>query len=255
VSFRVVIPARYGSTRLPGKPLREIAGKPMIQHVYARALDSGASEVIIATDDERIARVCDGFGAVVCMTREDHQSGTDRIAEVAVRRKWSDDELVVNVQGDEPGMPSLLIDQVAGLLEGRPEAQIATLATAVGSIKEFMDPNAVKVVADKSGRALYFSRAPIPWARDSAPGGLMSQSSFEGAWRHLGLYAYRVGALCKIARAPASPLELKEKLEQLRAMEMGMTILVALAVRQPGQGVDTEEDLERLSANWDGPAQ
>jgi 3-deoxy-manno-octulosonate cytidylyltransferase (CMP-KDO synthetase) len=224
----------------------------MIQHVYEHALQSAASETIIATDDERIARVCEGFGASVCMTRTDHQSGTDRIAEVASQRGWSDDVIVVNVQGDEPGLPAMLIEQVAQLLESREDAQIATLATEVNSLDEFLDTNAVKVVADTGGRAMYFSRAPIPWTRDCAPAGLQSQSSFEGAWRHLGLYAYRVGALHSLAQAPASRLEGKERLEQLRAMEMGMTIMVALAVCPPGQGVDTQADLERVRAQWPG---
>ncbi len=252
MSFKVVIPARYGSTRLPGKPLRLIAGLPMIQHVFIRAMASEASEVVVATDDERISTACEGFGATVCMTRADHISGTDRIAEVAAIRGWSDEEMVVNVQGDEPGLPAELIDQVAGLLAGRADANIATLATPVVDVEEFLNPNAVKVVADFTGRALYFSRAPIPWFRDSAAQGLMSQQHFEGAWRHLGLYAYRVGALKRLAAAEPSPLELAEKLEQLRAMEMGMTIMVALASCSPGHGVDTEEDLGRVAKDLSG---
>lgn len=250
MNFQVVIPARYGSTRLPGKPLREIAGRTMIEHVYRRARESGASEVIVATDDERISRVCEGFGASVMMTRPDHQSGTDRIAEVARLKGWSDEVMVVNVQGDEPGLPAQLINQVATLLAGRSDAHIATLATPVSSLDEFMDVNAVKVVTDSTGRAMYFSRAPIPWARDSAPSGLPSQTSYAGAWRHLGLYAYRVGALLKLADAQPSPLELTEKLEQLRAMEMGMTIMVALASCSPGQGIDTQADLDQVAAQW-----
>ncbi|MDH3401863.1 MAG: 3-deoxy-manno-octulosonate cytidylyltransferase [Chromatiales bacterium] len=252
MSFKVVIPARYGSTRLPGKPLRLIAGLPMIQRVFIRAMESEASEVVVATDDERISKACEGFGATVCMTRADHISGTDRIAEVAAIRGWSDEEMVVNVQGDEPGLPAELIDQVAGLLASRADANIATLATPVADVEEFLNPNAVKVVADLTGRALYFSRAPIPWFRDSAAQGLMSQQRFEGAWRHLGLYAYRVGALKKLAATEPSPLELAEKLEQLRAMEMGMTIMVALASCSPGHGVDTEEDLARVANHLSG---
>lgn len=252
MSYKVVIPARYGSTRLPGKPLRLIGDLPMIQHVYTRAMQSGASQVIVATDDERISAVCEGFGATVCMTRADHASGTDRIAEVASTLGWSDKEMVVNVQGDEPGLPSQLIDQVAGLLASRTDADIATLATPVGDVEEFLNPNAVKVVADLEGRALYFSRAPIPWFRDSAPQGLMSQTHFDGAWRHLGLYAYRVGALKKLAASRPSPLERAERLEQLRAMEMGMTIMVALASCLPGHGVDTEEDLGRVARQFSG---
>jgi len=250
VSFRVVIPARYGSSRLPGKPLRDIAGLPMIQHVYRQAQNSAAIEVIVATDDQRIAEVCADFGAAVCMTRPDHPSGTDRIAEVALQLGWSDEAVVVNVQGDEPGLPPQLIDQVAALLAGGEGAQVATLATPVRSLDEFLDTNAVKVVSDSRGRALYFSRAPIPWVRESAPAGLGSQTGYDGAWRHLGLYAYRVGALLELAAAPPSPLELTEKLEQLRALEMGMTIMVALAMCEPGQGVDTEADLVRLAREW-----
>jgi len=222
----------------------------MIERVYRQALKSAASEIIVATDDQRISSVCEGFGATVCMTRPDHQSGTDRIAEVARCMGWSDEVMVVNVQGDEPGLPAQLVNQVAGLLANRADAQIATLATPVSSIDEFMDLNAVKVVADSTGRAMYFSRAPIPWARDSAPSGLLSQTSFGGAWRHLGLYAYRVGALLQLADARPSPLELAERLEQLRAMEMGMTIMVALASCQPGRGVDTQADLDRVVAQW-----
>ncbi len=222
----------------------------MIEHVYRRALESDASEVIVATDDDRISRVCEEFGATVCMTRPDHQSGTDRIAEVVRSKGWSNEEVVVNVQGDEPGLPAQLINQVAILLSSRVDAQIATLATPVSGIQEFMDVNAVKVVVDSTGRAMYFSRAPIPWARDSATSGLQSQTSFDGAWRHLGLYAYRVGALLQLSDAQPSRLELTEKLEQLRAMEMGMTIMVALASCRPGQGVDTQADLDRVAAQW-----
>jgi 3-deoxy-manno-octulosonate cytidylyltransferase (CMP-KDO synthetase) len=222
----------------------------MIEHVYRRAVESGASEVVVATDDERILQVCEGFGAAVCMTRSNHQSGTDRIAEVARQKGWSNEVMVVNVQGDEPGLPAQLTNQVATLLAERADAHIATLATPVSSLDEFMDVNAVKVVTDSSGRAMYFSRAPIPWPRDSAPSGLASQTSFAGAWRHLGLYAYRVGALLQLADAQPSALELTEKLEQLRAMEMGMTIVVALASCPPGQGVDTQADLDQVTARW-----
>jgi len=248
LNFKVVIPARFASSRLPGKPLRLIAGRPMLEHVYRLAGRAGASEVIIATDDGRISDACESWGASVCMTRSDHQSGTDRIAEVARRRGWNPGDIVVNVQGDEPMLPPELIVQVAQLLAGSSAADIATLAGKISSLDEYLDPNAVKVVAAEDGRALYFSRAPVPWFRDGAPYGLASQSRFHGALRHVGLYGYRVAALERLASAPPSPLELAEKLEQLRALEMGMTIMVELARHEPGAGVDTEQDLARVEA-------
>jgi len=246
--FRVVIPARYGSTRLPGKALAPIAGKPMILWVYERASRSRAAEVLIATDDARIAEAARGFGADVVMTAATHPSGTDRIAEVARLRRWSDTDIVVNVQGDEPLMPPALIDQVAGLLAANPDAGVATLASPLPTLEALMDPNVVKVVTDLQGRALYFSRAPVPWNRDSAPAGLASQSSFEGARRHIGLYAYRVGALLRIASLAPSPLETAERLEQLRALENGITICVADAVEAPGPDVNTPADLQAAAA-------
>jgi 3-deoxy-manno-octulosonate cytidylyltransferase (CMP-KDO synthetase) len=241
--FKVVIPARYASTRLPGKPLREIAGKPMVQWVYERAVASGAEEVWVATDDDRIMRTCIAIGANAVMTKAAHASGTDRIAEVARRHGWSDREIVVNVQGDEPLMPALLIRRAAELLLQSPLAGIATLATPIRSLAEFLDPNVVKVARAPDDRALYFSRAPIPWFRDGAPQGLASQSRFDGACRHLGLYAYRVNALRQLAALPPSPLEVAEKLEQLRALENGIVIAVGVTDQTPGPGVDTEQDL------------
>ena len=246
--FRVVIPARYASTRLPGKALVTIAGKPMIQWVYERACSSLAREVLIATDDLLIVSAAHSFGADTVMTDADHKSGTDRIAEVARVRGWSDSDIVVNVQGDEPLLPPALISQVAGLLESHSQAQVATLATPIESTAELMDPNAVKVVTDGEGRALYFSRAPIPWDRDGASGGLASQRRFSGARRHVGIYGYRVGALLKLAALPPSPLEKLEKLEQLRALENGFEIRVANCVAQPGPDVNTAADLARVSA-------
>ena len=247
--FRVVIPARFGSTRLPGKALLAIAGKPMVQWVHERAHTSQATEVLIATDDERIARVGQSFGATVEMTDASHQSGTDRIAEVARAKRWSDDDIIVNVQGDEPLMPPGLIDQVASLLELNAAAGMATLASPLARLNEFLDPNVVKVVADEGGRALYFSRAPIPWNRDGAPSGLASQSAFAGARRHIGIYAYRVNALLRLASLPPTLLEQTEKLEQLRALENGIEIRVADAVELPGPDVNTAEDLERVAAS------
>jgi 3-deoxy-manno-octulosonate cytidylyltransferase (CMP-KDO synthetase) len=246
--FRVVIPARYASARLPGKVLLGIAGKPMIQWVYERACASRAREVLIATDDLLIVSAAHSFGAQTIMTAATHRSGTDRIAEVARLQGWDDSDIVVNVQGDEPLIPAALIDQVGAVLESNPAAQIATLATPIGSISEFMDPNAVKVVTDREGRALYFSRAPIPWDRDGATAGVVSQKSFSGARRHVGIYGYRVGGLLRLAALEPSSLEQHEKLEQLRALENGLEIRVADSVEPPGPDVNTAADLERVSA-------
>ncbi len=243
MSFRVVIPARYASTRLPGKPLRTIAGRPMIEHVHARATLSGASEVIVATDDERIAAACRGFGADVALTDPAHPSGTDRLAEVARTRRWPGDAIVVNVQGDEPLIPPKVVAQVAALLAAHPGAAIATLATPIRSVEELKDPNVVKVVVSAEGRALYFSRAPIPWQRDAAARGDAGPARHALAQRHIGIYAYRVAALLALAALPPSPLEEAERLEQLRALEHGLAIVLATALEVPGPGVDTEADL------------
>lgn len=248
MSFRVVIPARYASTRLPGKPLRLIAGRPMIEHVHARALASGAAEVIVATDDERIAVACRAFGAEVAMTDPAHPTGTDRLAEVARQRGFADKDIIVNVQGDEPLLPSENVAQVAALLAGSGDAAIATLATPVVSANEYEDPNVVKVVCDRSGMALYFSRAQIPWQRDAAAAGRRDDALIAGARRHIGLYAYRAGALAELARLDPSPLELAERLEQLRALENGLRIVVATAIAIPGPGVDTEAQLQHVDA-------
>ena len=245
--FRVVIPARYASTRLPGKALLSITGKPMIQWVYERARASRASEVLIATDDLLIVSAAHSFGAEAVMTASTHESGTDRIAEVARIQGWADSDIVVNVQGDEPVIPPALIDQVASLLDAHPSAHIATLATPITSLSEFMDPNAVKVVTDSGGRALYFSRAPIPWERDGAKAGIASQTSFAGARRHIGIYAYRVSGLLRMASLNRTALEQHEKLEQLRALENGLEIRVADSVEQPGPDVNTAEDFERVT--------
>jgi len=245
--FRVVIPARYGSTRLPEKALVDIGGRPMIQWVVAAARRSGASEVLVATDDARVVAACGANNAAIAvMTRADHPSGTDRIAEVAALRHWTDADVVVNVQGDEPQLPPQLIDQVAALLTVDHRADIATLSTPIASLEEFLDPNVVKVVAAADRSALYFSRAPIPWHRDGAVQGLMSQTTVRGAQRHLGIYAYRVGSLRRMTSIAPSDLELTEKLEQLRALEAGMRIIVAEASIVPGIGVDTEHDLARV---------
>lgn len=249
MAFHVVIPARYASTRLPGKPLLDIGGRSMVQRVVERACASSAREVLVATDDERIAAAVRDprrpGQSIAVMTDPALPSGTDRVAAVAAARGWSDDTLVVNVQGDEPFLPPELIEQAAELLAKDPAAGIATLAAPLGSLEEFLDPNVVKVVTATDGAALYFSRAPIPWAREGAPAGLASQTEFEGALRHVGLYAYRVGVLKRITALPPSGLEQCEKLEQLRALENGVRIAVARCVVPPVPGVDTAADLER----------
>jgi 3-deoxy-manno-octulosonate cytidylyltransferase (CMP-KDO synthetase) len=239
MGFRVVIPARFDSSRLPGKALLPLAGKPMLQWVFERARGSRAAEVFVATDDDRIATAARGFGAEVAMTARTHISGTDRIAEVAGARRWAPDDIVVNVQGDEPLIPPAIINQVAELLAANPRADIATLAAKIDNVADLAEPNIVKVACDATGRALYFSRAPIPFNRD-APATLTPASL-----RHVGIYAYRVAALRRLAGLPASRLEQIEKLEQLRALENGMEIRVALAVERPLADVNTAADLER----------
>ena len=243
--FIVVIPARYASSRLPGKPLLEIAGKPMIQHAWNRARESGAERVVIATDDYKIRSTAEGFGAEAVMTSPRHQSGTDRIHETVNELGLEDDAIVVNLQGDEPLMPPANIEQVAELVAAD-GTDLATLSVPIESRDDLLDPNIVKVVVDQQGRALYFSRAPIPWDRDGAPGGIESQFSFEAARRHLGIYAYRVGSLREFSAAQPAQLERIEKLEQLRALAMGQVIRVANAREHPPAGVDTEADIERV---------
>lgn len=239
--FVVVIPSRYASTRLPGKPLLAINGKPMIQHVYERGVESGADDVLIATDDERIAEAAEAFGATVCMTRPDHRSGTERLAEVADIMDWDDAQVVVNLQGDEPSMPATLIDQCAGLLADA-SADIATLASPFLSQADFESPNCVKVIRDQHDHAIYFSRATIPYARESQHGDLARESALH----HHGIYAYRCGVLRQLVAAEPSALEVSEQLEQLRALSLGMTIAVGIPVERPGIGVDTAEDLQRV---------
>jgi len=252
MEFRVVIPARHASTRLPGKPLLDIAGVPMIQRVVERACASAATEVLVATDDERIAAVVrdprNPRARIAVLTDPALASGTDRVAAVAAARGWSDSVIVINVQGDEPFLPSQLIDQAAATLAADQGASIATLATPIATLAEFIDPNVVKVVTDLQGRALYFSRAAIPFTRDIAAVDARSPTDFGAAMRHIGLYAYRAGALRRLVRLAPSQLETREKLEQLRALQNGMAIAVAQAAVVPEPGVDTEADLQRARA-------
>jgi 3-deoxy-manno-octulosonate cytidylyltransferase (CMP-KDO synthetase) len=240
---KIVIPARYASTRLPGKPLLALAGKPMVQWVYERAAASGAEEVWIATDDVRIAEVARGFGAPVCLTRAEHASGTERLAEVAGQRGWPDDAIVVNLQGDEPLMPPALLGLTAAALAADAGAAMATVCARIHTAAEVFNPNVVKLVRDAAGRALYFSRAPIPWQRDAWKEGARDLPAGAAFYRHIGLYAYRAGFLrCWPELAP-SPLEQAESLEQLRALWHGHAIAVIESGELPGPGVDTPEDV------------
>jgi 3-deoxy-manno-octulosonate cytidylyltransferase (CMP-KDO synthetase) len=236
--FVVVIPARYASVRLPGKPLRLIAGEPMIQHVYRLATQSQADEVWIATDDERIEAAALGFGANVCMTSSNHQSGTERLAEVCEIQGWPDDLPVVNLQGDEPLMPPTLIDECAALLDDD-SVGMGTLASPMDKPEDFTNPNTAKIIVDKDDNALYFSRAAIPYSRDEDTAPLAMQS----ALRHHGIYAYRCSVLRKLIAAGPCDMEQIEKLEQLRALWLGITLRVGRASVRPGPGVDTEQDI------------
>lgn len=248
MGFSVIIPARFASTRFPGKPLADINGQPMIQHVYKRACQSEAERVIVATDDQRIAEVADSFGAEVCMTQVDHPSGTDRLQEVVAKLGFYADDIVVNVQGDEPLIPSRVINQVAHNLKAEPEASIATLSEPIEDIDTLLNSNVVKVVADARGMALYFSRAPIPWPRDAFAQSKTEMPDGFNWQRHIGIYAYRVKMLNEFVRWQPAPIEVTESLEQLRAMWNGQRIHVAVADELPPPGVDTPEDLERLRA-------
>jgi len=247
MKFKVVIPARLGSTRLPRKVLREVHGRPLVRHVWDAARRARADEVVIATDNAEVRDACAAFGADVQMTSARHASGTDRIHEVATKRRWSAGTVVVNLQGDEPLMPPALVRRAAQLLADDRGADIATLCHPLHALADWLNPNFVKVVFDAGGRALYFSRAPIPWQRDGAtreapllPEGL--------AYRHIGLYAYRVAALKRFASLKPAPLERAEALEQLRALAGGMAIAVGVAREPPPRGVDTEEDLAAVIA-------
>lgn len=248
MEFIVIIPARYASTRLPGKPLRDIAGKTMIQRVWEQACKSAASRVVIATDDQRIESAARAFGAEVCMTDPDHPSGTDRLQQVASMLGLEDDHILVNVQGDEPMIPASVINQVAANLADNSQAGVATLAEPIEKIEDLLNPNVVKVVCSQQGMALYFSRAPVPWPRDSfgqlaaeLPEDVPAGTDFR---RHIGIYAYRAGQLNSFVSWLVAPIEDSEKLEQLRFMWHGVPIHVADAVETVPGGIDTEEDLQ-----------
>jgi 3-deoxy-manno-octulosonate cytidylyltransferase (CMP-KDO synthetase) len=237
MSFTIVIPARYGSHRFPGKALADILGKPMIAHVVDRARESSAARVIVATDDQRIADAVSASDCEVCMTSIEHQSGSDRIAEVVKKLSFDDDEIVVNVQGDEPLIPGLLIDQVAAALEIAGDAVMSTAAKVIENESDILNPNIVKVVFSRAGKALYFSRAPIPYAREER---------FANAWHHIGIYAYRASFLKRYDQLVPSVMEQTECLEQLRVLDNGDAIMVETVDYETGIGVDTVEDLERV---------
>jgi len=240
----IVIPARYGSSRLPGKPLLKTTGKYLIQHVYEKACESKrASEVVVATDDSRIMAAVASFGGKAVMTRRDHPSGTDRVAEVA---RQLDVDVIVNLQGDEPSIDPEALDMLTDLLTADPDARMATLAMPLLSLEAYRSPNVVKVVCDQKGRALYFSRSPIPMVRDGEP---QMPSKSQLFLHHLGLYAYRKAALLELADMPPHPLEETEKLEQLRVLAMGWQVQVGI-VEHAGRGVDTVDDYSRFVAEY-----
>jgi 3-deoxy-manno-octulosonate cytidylyltransferase (CMP-KDO synthetase) len=245
MGFRIVIPARYASSRLPGKPLAQIAGKSMIEHVWRRCRGvADEADIVIATDDSRVKAVVDAFGGIAVMTSPDHLSGTDRIAEVAVLQGWADDEIVVNVQGDEPLMPSALTRSVGDMLAVRPDAAMATASHRITSVEELLNPNVVKVVTRADGAASYFSRSAIPHER-GADRPTVTRFPYQ---RHIGIYAYRVSTLKRLTSLPPAPTEELETLEQLRALYNGMTIMVAEVDEAPPLGVDTEKDLAAVRA-------
>jgi 3-deoxy-manno-octulosonate cytidylyltransferase (CMP-KDO synthetase) len=246
-AFIVAIPARYGSTRLPAKPLRAIAGVPMIVRVAQRALLAGASQVVVAVDDSRIADALAGQGVDLCMTRSDHASGSDRLAECAAHYGWPADAIVVNLQGDEPFAPAAGIREVARAL-AEDDAPMATLATPIADAHELFDPNVVKLVRTSNGRAMYFSRAPLPWARDAFAESRDALPKGLPFLRHIGIYAYRAGFLQQYTNLSRTPLEQVESLEQLRVLEHGYPIAVRLTPEPFPPGIDTEVDLQRAEA-------
>lgn len=249
MSFHVLIPARLASTRLPNKPLVDIAGRPMVVRVAQRAAESGAASVVVAADDDRIVRACAEHGVTALLTRRDHASGSDRLAEACEQLGLDGDDIVVNVQGDEPLIDPRLIGRCALLLDRHPECSVGTAAHPVTDGAAFADPNVVKVVTDAAGRALYFSRAPMPWWRDGSHGGRPALPD-PAPLRHIGLYSYRAGFLRGFPALPPSPLERIESLEQLRVLWHGHRIAVLVSDEAPGPGVDTPQDLERVRKLW-----
>lgn len=246
MSFYVIIPARYASSRLPGKPLADIAGKPMIQHVYEAAQAAGPIKVVVATDDHRVQQAVEGFGGEVIITSPHHTSGTARLSEAATLMELDNNDIVINLQGDEPLIPVNLLRQVASLLNEHRDADVATLCTRIHTAAELFDPHVVKVVMDRFGYALYFSRAVIPWDRDAFAVNTAELPSQAEHYRHLGLYAYRVGFLDDYVQQAPCALEQMESLEQLRVLWNGNRIVVGEAAEPPGHGVDTPADLERV---------
>ena len=247
-NYKIVIPARYSSSRLPGKPLIELSGKTMIQHTYERALETGVKDIVIATDDQRIYDIAKGFGADVVMTRPEHENGTERIAEVAEIKGWDKDDVLVNLQGDEPLVPKALIEQTAQGLLLNPEAGMSSICTAINSAEDAFDPNVVKVVLDGRGFAMYFSRAAIPWDRDLYKDGQDKITEIMPVYRHIGMYGYRVSFLQKYTRMSVCPIEQAECLEQLRALWYGEKIHMGITDTPPGHGVDTPADIARVEA-------
>jgi 3-deoxy-manno-octulosonate cytidylyltransferase (CMP-KDO synthetase) len=245
MSFTVLIPARLASTRLPNKPLADIGGIPMVVRVARRALQSGAARAVVAADSREIVDACRAHGIDALLTRADHPSGSDRLAEACELLGLAGDDRVVNVQGDEPLIEPALIDAMAGLLDQRPEASMSTAAHVIDSIADFTNPNVVKVVTDAQGLALYFSRAPIAWWRDGFAQGIAALPE-PRPLRHIGIYGYRAGFLRRFPLLPQAPIELVEALEQLRAMWHGHRIAVHVTDHAPGHGVDTPEDLDRV---------
>src|SRR5277367_2454804 len=246
MGFHVIIPARFAASRLPVKPLLMVGEKPLIQWVWQSAIASGAHSVILATDDERIRAAALKFGADCQMTSAHHASGTDRIAEVIRARGFAREDIVINLQGDEPMMPAAVIAAVAAALQSSSDIDIATAVAPIETLREFLDPNCVKALRAADGRALYFSRAPVPWPRDNVAAD--QPTSFAGAWRHIGIYAYRVRGLLQFAAWAPTTLEITERLEQLRALEHGMHIHLVTVAKSPSAGVDTPADLERVRA-------
>lgn len=246
MTFHVVVPARYGSTRLPGKPLLDLHGKTMIQRVAQQAMKSAAKVVVVASDDGRVVKSARAVGSHAMLTSPDHASGSDRTMEVVRKSEWHDDEIVVNVQGDEPLIPPEVVDQVAGILESDDRVGVATLREVIYDAEDVFDPNIVKVATDASGRALYFSRAPIPWDRNRFRSDQPVELESTNWYRHIGIYAYRIWALRKFVDLPSSSLETLESLEQLRFLENGISIAVESAALPVPGGIDTPEDAERV---------